>query len=227
VRRERVAQRSTALLARSRQQSSAHVRVDGPTRAHERRAQVGTDPHCSRDPPRLRGPPTPRPCSRLLHAAAPTTAAPPPPPALASSRRYKDGAFDVEALERENDRGIDALSERIGLLKQVRACWAERPAEAGRAPLEPHTCPTPWNALLTQATHGIRSEVDSQHNILDRMVRRRQGSWLEGSRVGWLGKAYSVSRQAAPVSRARPSQVLSRGATQQVVWGSAPRGGGL
>lgn len=30
------------------------------------------------------------------------------------------GAFDVESLERENDRGIDALSERIGLLKQVR-----------------------------------------------------------------------------------------------------------
>jgi hypothetical protein len=27
--------------------------------------------------------------------------------------------MDVESLERENDRGLDALSERIGLLKQV------------------------------------------------------------------------------------------------------------
>lgn len=27
--------------------------------------------------------------------------------------------MDVESLERENERGLDALSERIGLLKQV------------------------------------------------------------------------------------------------------------
>eukprot|EP00882_Tetradesmus_deserticola_P004696 GHRQ01004950.1.p2 GENE.GHRQ01004950.1~~GHRQ01004950.1.p2 ORF type:complete len:107 (+),score=34.07 GHRQ01004950.1:37-321(+) len=27
--------------------------------------------------------------------------------------------MDVESLERENDRGLDALSERIGLLKQA------------------------------------------------------------------------------------------------------------
>lgn len=48
------------------------------------------------------------------------------------------GNFDVESMERENDRGVDALSERIGLLKQ--------------------------------ATHGIRSEVESQHSILDKMA---------------------------------------------------------
>ena len=54
-------------------------------------------------------------------------------------RRPVGGALDVESLERENERGVDALAERIGLLKQV--------------------------------THGIRSEVDSQHHVLDRMVR--------------------------------------------------------
>lgn len=32
---------------------------------------------------------------------------------------FKDGAMDVESLERENDRGIDLLSEKIGLLKQA------------------------------------------------------------------------------------------------------------
>eukprot|EP00775_Hariotina_reticulata_P012724 gene12724-12854_t len=55
-------------------------------------------------------------------------------------RRFggKEGAVDVESLERENDRSLDALSERIGLLKQ--------------------------------ATHGIRSEVDSQHHVLDKMA---------------------------------------------------------
>lgn len=35
----------------------------------------------------------------------------------------QDGSMDVESLERENDRGLDALSERIGLLKQV--CMAD------------------------------------------------------------------------------------------------------
>lgn len=57
----------------------------------------------------------------------------------ARDRRPGGGALDVESLERENERGVDALAERIGLLKQV--------------------------------THGIRSEVDSQHHVLDRMVR--------------------------------------------------------
>ncbi|GBG00474.1 hypothetical protein Rsub_13155 [Raphidocelis subcapitata] len=38
---------------------------------------------------------------------------------MSGSRRLNGGGFDVESLERENDRGIDALSERIGLLKQA------------------------------------------------------------------------------------------------------------
>ncbi|KAJ9510904.1 hypothetical protein QJQ45_027688 [Haematococcus lacustris] len=45
--------------------------------------------------------------------------------------------LDVESLERDNDRGLDALSERVGLLKA--------------------------------ATHGIKSEVENQHNLLDNM----------------------------------------------------------
>lgn len=49
----------------------------------------------------------------------------------------------MESLERENDRGIESLSERIGLLKQ--------------------------------ATSRIRDEADSQHSLLDRMVRRPPG----------------------------------------------------
>ncbi|KAI8468932.1 MAG: hypothetical protein J3K34DRAFT_425282 [Monoraphidium minutum] len=47
-------------------------------------------------------------------------------------------------MEKENDRGIEALSERIGLLKQ--------------------------------ATHGIRSEVDTQHSVLDRMADSMLGT---------------------------------------------------
>jgi hypothetical protein len=31
----------------------------------------------------------------------------------------QEGAVDVESLERENDRSLDTLSERLGLLKQV------------------------------------------------------------------------------------------------------------
>ncbi|WIA09908.1 hypothetical protein OEZ85_010122 [Tetradesmus obliquus] len=31
----------------------------------------------------------------------------------------KEPSMDVESLERENERGLDALSERIGLLKQA------------------------------------------------------------------------------------------------------------
>lgn len=52
--------------------------------------------------------------------------------------------MDIESLERNNDRSLDALSDRIGLLKQ--------------------------------ATHGIRSEVDSQHHVLDRMTDAMLGT---------------------------------------------------
>jgi hypothetical protein len=56
--------------------------------------------------------------------------------------------MDIESLEQENDRGIDALSERIGLLKS--------------------------------ATTNIRDEAESQHSVLDKMVRacciRRTGA---------------------------------------------------
>ncbi|KAL6757440.1 Qc-SNARE, Bet1/mBET1 family [Haematococcus lacustris] len=57
---------------------------------------------------------------------------------MASSTRGRSGKqLDVESLERDNDRGLDALSERVGLLKA--------------------------------ATHGIKSEVENQHNLLDNM----------------------------------------------------------
>lgn len=51
-----------------------------------------------------------------------------PSPLPARSRRFNNGGFDVESMERENDRGIDALSDRIGLLKQARARAASKPA---------------------------------------------------------------------------------------------------
>ncbi len=47
--------------------------------------------------------------------------------------------MDLEALEAENDRGIAALSERVGALRGV--------------------------------TSGIHGEVESQHRLLDSMVR--------------------------------------------------------
>lgn len=47
--------------------------------------------------------------------------------------------LDLEALEAENDRGIAALSERVGALRGI--------------------------------TTGIHGEVESQHRLLDSMVR--------------------------------------------------------
>ena len=50
--------------------------------------------------------------------------------------------MDLEALEAENDRGIAALSERVGTLRGI--------------------------------TSGIHGEVESQHRLLDSMVRCHQ-----------------------------------------------------
>ncbi|KAJ9508907.1 hypothetical protein QJQ45_028223 [Haematococcus lacustris] len=55
--------------------------------------------------------------------------------------------LDVESLERDNDRGLDALSERVGLLKAVGSMLT----------------------ITNIATHGIKSEVENQHNLLDNM----------------------------------------------------------
>lgn len=46
--------------------------------------------------------------------------------------------MDVESLERENDRGLDALSERIGLLKQV--CHLQQAVAAKHACVVCVTC---------------------------------------------------------------------------------------
>ena len=91
-------------------------------------ASRGRDP---RSPQPAR--PTPRAHPRPLRLPRPR---PPPAHAAASpdgSRRYggKD-AFDIESVERENDRGIEALSERIGLLKQVRRGGLPAAARAQR-----------------------------------------------------------------------------------------------
>ena len=36
------------------------------------------------------------------------------------TNRGRAGKVDVESLEKENDKGIDSLAERVGLLKAVR-----------------------------------------------------------------------------------------------------------
>jgi hypothetical protein len=57
---------------------------------------------------------------------------PPPPratplfPQIKHSRRHPGGGgggggFDIEALQRDNDAGVDALAERVGLLKSATA----------------------------------------------------------------------------------------------------------
>ncbi len=55
--------------------------------------------------------------------------------------------MDVESLERENDRGVDALSDRVGLLKSVRVLDGFRHACASQiltcqrmGPRMQHTC---------------------------------------------------------------------------------------
>jgi hypothetical protein len=63
---------------------------------------------------------------------------------------------DIESLERDNDRSLDALSERVGLLKQAR--------EPRELATRPHSSHTP---CMLQATLSIKGEVDSQHSLLD------------------------------------------------------------
>ena len=93
--------------------------------------------------------------------------------------------MDPESLERDNDRGLDLLSERIGLLKQVRRLFPVAALCNSGAWLEAYQ-----QALYAlQATHGIRNEADSQHSILDRMVSSM--TWLRQA-VRRLGQAVAV-----------------------------------
>ncbi|KAF8069627.1 BET11 [Scenedesmus sp. PABB004] len=88
-----------------------------------------------------------------------------------SARDRRGGAMDPESLERENERNLDSLSERIGLLKQ--------------------------------ATHGIRSEVESQHHVLDRMT---DAMFSTGGMLGGAADKFRVVRDATPAAAAAPGR---------------------
>lgn len=81
--------------------------------------------------------------------------------------------MDIESLERQNDEGIAALGERVGLLRNVSS-----PACRAVATSTPHvsrfTVHGKKNLLYinVQVTSGIHGEVQNHHTILDRMVRR-------------------------------------------------------
>lgn len=47
--------------------------------------------------------------------------------------------MDIESLEKHNDRAIDALSDRLGLLKQVCASVAKPPGALSVTGHAPHT----------------------------------------------------------------------------------------
>lgn len=82
-------------------------------------------------------------------------------------------AVDPESLEKENDRDIAALGDRVGMLRNVSGtrsfCWRRlsgRPSSLRCEPRQiPNTCFPP------QITSGIHAEVEEHHTVLDNMVR--------------------------------------------------------
>ncbi len=128
------------------------LRLQRPPRAPIRRpSRTGERPRCP-DPAALRTSP---------HL-------PPLPP------QNRDN-IDPESLERENDAGIAALGERVGLLRNVRS---------------PQYTPLPLFYYIThsflyyslcsyvQITSGIHGEAQTQHSVLDRMAQGMGGAAL-------------------------------------------------
>jgi len=92
---------------------------------------------------------------------------------------------DPESLERENNKDVDALGDRVHMLRQValltrvpcccsmlNAC-ALNSAHLGitSAPL---ACDADWRVHLSpQLTTNIHSEVNSHNRVLDNLVRPR------------------------------------------------------
>lgn len=67
-------------------------------------------------------------------------------PLFGASAAQSTTETDPESLEKENDKGIDALGERVSMLRNI--------------------------------TSNIHGEVDSQHQILDRMAQSMGGIQL-------------------------------------------------
>lgn len=89
---------------------------------------------------------------------------------------YRGRRVDVESLERENDRGVDLLSEKVALLKQVGfsfqsgRCMQARSVQPQRSQSRVYHRSCPFDTV--QATHNIKNEADSHLGLLDKMVRQ-------------------------------------------------------
>lgn len=81
--------------------------------------------------------------------------------------------MDIESLEKDNDQNISALSERIGMLRNV-SCSALVAPRSG-SPALPAVAASPAAPSSLQITTGIHSEAEAHHSILDRMVRHVWG----------------------------------------------------
>eukprot|EP00798_Chlamydomonas_sp_ICE-L_P007279 gene7279-395_t len=86
---------------------------------------------------------------------------------------------DIESLERDNDKGIDSLSDRVNMLKQ--------------------TSLSDRVSMLEQATMGIKGEVDGQHRLLDDM---------DGGMVNTRGFLTSINDKLSTVMSTKQGQKM-------------------
>ena len=115
-------------------------------------------------------------------------------------------AVDPESLERENNKDIDALGDRVHMLRQV------PDSASGAAPCIYMTCDTcaHWHEVLLQLTTNIHGEVNSHNRVLDNLVSSAAASCarLVALACTFLGYGQPVVAQgdtmsSVPVFRSR------------------------